>query len=89
MFTSLEQSLSSVKADAHLFAQRAIQTEIDLKTDLTARSSESQARVDNLEKGLKVAMGERDKAIRSLDETRAREQVRYCLKRVLLRLAEK
>lgn len=89
MFTSLEQSLSSVKADAHLFAQRSMQTEMDLKTDLAARSSESQARIDNLEKELKVAMGERDKAIRSLDETRAREQVRYCLKRVLLRLAEK
>ncbi|KIR72550.1 hypothetical protein I310_03961 [Cryptococcus deuterogattii CA1014] len=72
---SLEQSLSSVKADAHLFAQRSIQTEMDLKTDLAARSSESQARIDNLEKELKVAMGERDKAIRSLDETRAREQM--------------
>ncbi|KIR59200.1 hypothetical protein I314_04713 [Cryptococcus bacillisporus CA1873] len=72
---SLEQSLSSVKADAHLFAQRAIQTEMDLKTDLAARSSESQARIDNLEKELKVAMSERDKAIRSLDETRAREQM--------------
>ncbi|KJE01949.1 hypothetical protein I311_04457 [Cryptococcus gattii NT-10] len=72
---SLEQSLSSVKADAHLFAQRAIQAERDLKTDLSALSSESQARIDNLEMELKVAMGERDKAIRSLDETRAREQM--------------
>lgn len=89
MFTSLEQSLSSVKADAHLFAERAIQTEMGIKTDLAARSSESQARINNLERELKVAMGERDKAIRSFDETRAREQVRYCLKRVLLLLAEK
>nr|KIR83349.1 hypothetical protein I308_06412 [Cryptococcus tetragattii IND107] len=72
---SLEQSLSSVKADAHLFAQRAIQTEMGIKTDLAARSSESQARINNLERELKVAMGERDKAIRSFDETRAREQM--------------
>ncbi|OWZ54925.1 hypothetical protein C368_03155 [Cryptococcus neoformans 125.91] len=72
--TSLEKSLSSIKADAHSFAQRAVQTEMDLKADFSARSSESQARIHSIEKELNVAVSQRDKMIRSLDETRAREQ---------------
>lgn len=72
--TSLEKSLSSIKDDAHSFAQRAVQTEMDLKADFSARSSESQARIHSIEKELNVAVSQRDKMIRSLDETRAREQ---------------
>lgn len=51
---------------------------MDLKADFAARSSESQARIHSIEKELNVAVSQRDKMIRSLDEIRAREQVCYC-----------